>query len=242
MAAELAADLSAPGSDTWAEALDGQRQRLLAEVGSRWSHLLPDSAALIGALLWLLLVQLMAWRLLSSFFFSPRSSEVLFFPDPSKKNIDRIRNLVDAARSKVLLAMFTLTDDSLSDAVLRAKRRGLDVRVIVDDSQADVPGSDATRLAQAGVPVVTDQHWARMHHKFAVIDREVLSGSFNWTKQASTANYENICILREPCIVKAFSKEFDALWHTFSGRAGRSAARAIRRPRSDTPLGRGGGA
>lgn len=147
--------------------------------------------------------------------------EVLFFPDKSGKHIARICKEIRGARRCVWLAMFCLTDDVLADELLKAHARGVDVRVIVDDEQAECAGADAQRLADAGVPVENDQSWARMHHKFAVLDHIVLSGSFNWTRQASRDNRENLCIMRDRSMVSSFTAEFLKLWREFAERGGR---------------------
>ena len=52
-----------------------------------------------------------------------------------------------------------------------------------------------------------------MHHKFVVIDNEMLvNGSFNWTTQAVVGNFENVLITNNPSIVKPYEEEFKRLW------------------------------
>ena len=114
--------------------------------------------------------------------------------------------------------MFTLTDDMLSQEIMNALARKVDVRVILDDEQCSVPGADAKKLSEHGVPLLLDSSPARMHHKFAILDDCVLTGSFNWTKQASMSNWENLCILRDPAAVKPFVLEFQSLWNDFKRR------------------------
>ena len=114
--------------------------------------------------------------------------------------------------------MFALTDDVLAVELLAACERGVDVRVIVDDEQCSMLGADAHKLLDAGVPLLIDSSPARMHHKFAIIDGCVLTGSFNWTKQASTTNWENVCILWDRKPLAAYSAQFLELWEKFSTR------------------------
>lgn len=163
-----------------------------------------------------------------------RRPEVMFFPDKSGKNVDRICCEIARARRRVWLAMFAFTDDLLSEALVRALDRGVDVRVIVDDEQCEMQGAEATWLAKRGVPVMTDASGARMHHKFVVLDGTVLSGSFNWTRAASISNNENLCVLRDLSVVKAFACEFCTLWSKFGDRGGRLHVRRARR-RCHTP-------
>merc|ERR1719335_1896911 len=111
---------------------------------------------------------LYAWRA------QMQSPETMFFPDKTGKHVERICNDISRARRRIWLAMFTLTDDMLSKELKTAHKRGVDVRVIVDDAQCEVPGADAKWLANSGVPVTLDNSYALMHHKFAILDRMVL--------------------------------------------------------------------
>ena len=53
------------------------------------------------------------------------------------------------------------------------------------------------RLKEAGVCVVACQREGLMHHKFALIDNQILlNGSFNWTERAVRENCENLVITR----------------------------------------------
>jgi cardiolipin hydrolase len=55
-----------------------------------------------------------------------------------------------------------------------------------------------------------------MHHKFAIIDNKLLlSGSFNWTRQAITGNHENVLITNNQDILSPYMEEFKRLWKLF---------------------------
>ena len=67
--------------------------------------------------------------------------------------------------------MFTITNNQLRNAVVRAFDRGVTVRVISDDECMKQPGSDVQYLANKGVNVKIDRNpEAHMHNKFMVID------------------------------------------------------------------------
>mmetsp|Transcript_19558 Transcript_19558/g.51842 ORF Transcript_19558/g.51842 Transcript_19558/m.51842 type:complete len:348 (-) Transcript_19558:14-1057(-) len=223
-----------------------RRRSLFAGAFPAHAALLPaeDPAACLSVAAWLLAAAALASLACGAVQASRRRPEVLFFPDRSGEHVERIRRMIGGARNRVWLAMFTLTDDVLSNELLRAHRRGVDVRIIVDDEQCSCLGADAQRLADAGVRVVTDCDKSRMHHKFVLLDQTVLTGSFNWTRQASTLNCENLCILRDRTLVKKFAREFGRLWREFNGRGGRmtsgASACGSRRPRDKTPPARGG--
>lgn len=144
----------------------------------------------------------------------PPLAEVHFSPGNAPK--ERISSLLDHTRQRADLCVFTITDNAICRAILRAHQRGIRLRVLTDDDKAHDLGSDVELLAEQGVPVAIDDSPAHMHHKFALFDREVLlTGSFNWTRSATFENHENILVTGDPRLVRAYQKEFDSLWHRF---------------------------
>lgn len=132
---------------------------------------------------------------------------------PGEACRDQIVTLFEEARRQVDVCVFTVTDDRVAKAILRAHRRGVQVRIVTDDLKAEDRGSDVDRLAEAGVPVRTDQTDAHMHHKFAVFDEAtLLTGSYNWTRSAFLENHENILVTGDPRFVGPFLQTFEALW------------------------------
>ena len=143
-------------------------------------------------------------------------SEVLFSPGAGP--VSRIIGLLDAARSKVDICVYTLTDDRIARSVAAANDRGVHVRLIADDEKCDDAGSDVADLEQHGVQVALDDSPDHMHHKFAIFDdRTVVTGSYNWTRSAANANQENLVVTTDPRIVTGFATEFERLWCEFSG-------------------------
>jgi len=142
----------------------------------------------------------------------------LFWPEASGANVNLLRQELAAARQSIDVAVFTLTLDVLVDLLLEKHQRGVQVRVITDNRQALVPGADAQRLRDAGVPVRTDKSWYAMHHKFAVVDWSTLiNGSFNWTAQAAKGNNEAAVVFRSAgALAQCFTKEFGQLWEKFA--------------------------
>lgn len=129
----------------------------------------------------------------------------------------RIVQLLDAARQRVDICVFTITDNRLSDAILTAHRRGVAVRVLTDDEKASDEGSDIGRLQEAGIPLRTDRTMHHMHHKFAIFDGGLLlNGSYNWTRGAALYNEENFIVTDERRLISAYSQAFEQLWNQLS--------------------------
>ncbi|PNW74265.1 hypothetical protein CHLRE_13g591900v5 [Chlamydomonas reinhardtii] len=164
--------------------------------------------------------------------------ETLFFPDeklPCRNNrrpggckrqhceyshtptsLSRFLDYLGSATRTLDICVFTITNDDISDVVLELHNKGVRVRIISDNDQAHTQGSDIDKFRQAGIAVRQDKTAAHMHHKFAIIDgRLLLNGSFNWTRQAVTANNENVTVLSDPKLIASFQQQFDKLWDMF---------------------------
>jgi phosphatidylserine/phosphatidylglycerophosphate/cardiolipin synthase-like enzyme len=126
----------------------------------------------------------------------------------------RIGQLFGQATRGVEVAVFTITDDRIADAILDAHRRGVAVRILTDNEKAFDLGSDIERLRSAGVAVRVDESPFHLHHKFAIFDgRRLLTGSYNWTRGAARDNQENFLITPDPHLIEAYARAFEDLWN-----------------------------
>jgi mitochondrial cardiolipin hydrolase len=129
----------------------------------------------------------------------------------------QLLDLLVGVRKSIDISVFTISDDRLSDAIVTAHKRGVNVRLITDNDKAYDQGSDVFDLIDLGLSVRMDASENHMHHKFAVIDKKILvNGSFNWTRSATDYNQENILVTDEPKLVTAYLNEFEDLWKQFS--------------------------
>lgn len=117
---------------------------------------------------------------------------------------------IDAAQSQVLMQAYSLTHRRITDALIHAKRRGLEVAVIVDQEQARANPAVSRDLARAGVPLLFDAHHSAAHNKVIILDSgqadcAVVTGSFNFTYAAQHRNAENALVLRgNPLLCDAY--------------------------------------
>lgn len=101
--------------------------------------------------------------------------QAFFSPGPDCAR--RIGRLVDEARERLDICVFTITDDAISSRLVAAGRRGLAVRIVTDDAKSEDRGSDVERLVAAGLAVRTDRSEAHMHHKYAPLPASITSAS-----------------------------------------------------------------
>ena len=118
---------------------------------------------------------------------------------------------IDAAQFSVDLAIYHFNLWSVRDALIRAQNRGVEVRVVVDDSHVDELEIDA--LERAGIPIMTDQSRQLMHHKFVIVDRiEVWTGSMNLTINGAYLNDNNLVRIRSRDMAHNFTREFEEMY------------------------------
>jgi phosphatidylserine/phosphatidylglycerophosphate/cardiolipin synthase-like enzyme len=124
--------------------------------------------------------------------------ELCFLPD-DKTGVTRINNLIRSAKKTLRIAMFTWTRQDLANAVIDAKKRGVDVRVALDSNSAAGASSEIYQLLKKkGIPVKLNKGNTLLHHKFMYIDGKTLvNGSANWTASAFTKNDDCFFILHD---------------------------------------------
>jgi phosphatidylserine/phosphatidylglycerophosphate/cardiolipin synthase-like enzyme len=129
------------------------------------------------------------------------SIEIAFTPGD---RIDRlIVSAIDGAHHEVLVLAYSFTDRSIARALVRARERGVSVRVVADREQARMlPQNVLQDLVNGGVEVALDGNFLSAHNKVIVIDAEsasatTITGSYNFTIAAQRSNAENVVVLRD---------------------------------------------
>jgi phosphatidylserine/phosphatidylglycerophosphate/cardiolipin synthase-like enzyme len=105
---------------------------------------------------------------------------------------------VGTARSEVLMMAYSFSCPDIAAALIAAAARRVRVVVLLDRSNEAETYSELGDLERHGIKVLIDACHAIAHNKVIVIDRHtVLTGSFNFTRQAEHSNAENLLILRD---------------------------------------------
>ena len=145
------------------------------------------------------------------------SKYVSSYFSPKRGAADTVVGFIDRCVDTVDAAVYAITHDEIADAHIRAKARGVKVRVIMDNLQAANKYADDEHLLEHGVSLIRARQSGCMHNKFIIGDKKsVGTGSFNWTKNADTRNRENFVIIRLRYVVQEFQKEFDTMWAHFT--------------------------
>lgn len=150
----------------------------------------------------------------SSFLFEigTQTGELFLLPDPKNQGLERLIQEINLAKEKINIAMFTLTHPALANALIRAKNRGIDVRIAVDYYTAMGASKKAlAAMGKEGVNIYLSQGRELLHHKWAIIDNKTLiMGSANWTKAAFSKNHDFLLFLSP--LGKDQKKSLSNLW------------------------------
>lgn len=142
---------------------------------------------------------------------APVSSQALFSPGTECKK--RIISFCNNAKKSLDICVFTISDNQITDSIISAHTRGVNVRIISDNDKSEDRGSDIDFMQEKGLDIRLDQTDNHMHHKFAVIDQKILlNGSFNWTRSASERNEENVVSHYDTELIDSFLEKFEDLW------------------------------
>lgn len=138
---------------------------------------------------------------------------------------------IDGVTRTLDIAAFEWNSPALTTAVANAARRGVRVRMVVDDEHT-LEDADTTiqQVISAGANVVDDARTAFMHNKFMILDGSVVwTGSWNYTSNDTYRNNNNAIALRSRNAVTIYQAEFDEMFANgqFGPRSPRGASQSF---------------
>ena len=98
--------------------------------------------------------------------------------------------------------------------MINAKRRGGDVKIIIDALNASVKHSKHKELRMGGIEVKTENYAGKMHSKSIIIDdKYTIIGSMNFSNSGENKNDENLIVIKNPQIAKFYKQFFLSQWN-----------------------------
>lgn len=143
----------------------------------------------------------------------PTSVEIYFAPEDRPG--EKVVALCASARQSLFVAMYGLTFPKAVEALVAAKKRGVDVRVLTDRERLRDPKQVMAleTLRLAGIPLRVNRHESLMHLKQVVIDNRVnTSGSMNLTASGDHYNDERLDVFTDAVTTAIAKRKFVALW------------------------------
>lgn len=141
-------------------------------------------------------------------FSTDASYDVCFTPGQNCTSM--LVDAINKEKSTILVQAYSFTSSPIAKALVAAKQRGVDVKVILDKSQFKAEKYSASKfLDNQGIPVWIDSKPAIAHNKVFVFgDSTVATGSFNFTKAAQERNAENLVIIHDVGLSEEYKKNW----------------------------------
>lgn len=124
-------------------------------------------------------------------------------------------SLAQQAQTSIDVALYDFDRVSVRDALLAAKARGVNVRVVGDDDDGALADYAPfyQSLITASIPLQTDSSSALMHNKFAVFDGSVTwTGSVNFSDNGFVRNGEQALVITSTLVASIYATEFDEMF------------------------------
>lgn len=137
-----------------------------------------------------------------------------FSPEGSAQKA--IINTIRLAKTELRLAAYSFTSPEIVKELVAAKKRGVDVKIVVDEkgnkSKHSLSAMNTVQLAK--IPIRTNGRYAIMHDKFIVVDRKTVeTGSFNYSASANSRNSENAIVLYNlPEVAEVYLEHWERRW------------------------------
>ncbi len=118
---------------------------------------------------------------------------------------------INAARLSVDVTAYSLTLNSVRNALLNAHDRGVTIRMVMESTNMD--SSDVERLLEAGISIIGDEQDGLMHNKFMVIDKfEVWLGTMNFTDSGAYDDNNTMMRILSTRMAENYTKEFEEMF------------------------------
>ena len=180
---------------------------------------------------------------IKTYFNMPSDSSVIFGDNQSNGLWDLISTLevlIDSAKHSVDLCIYDLEEMRIATALVRAKERGVRVRLVTDNHNrtdgGDLDDKIWAKLREAAIISIDDDgdvyqangeivdndlvnDGADMHNKFAVIDAlsENIEDDYVWTGSTNLTytgayNTNNTIVIKDHEIAVVYTEEFEQMW------------------------------
>ena len=140
-------------------------------------------------------------------------TQIFTYFSPQSATIPPLLKEIRSAEKSIHFMAFSFTHDAIGGAMRDRFASGIEVRGVFEGRQTDNPYSEYKAMKEAGLSVVLDKNKGAMHHKVIVVDEEtVITGSYNFSKNAEKNNSENLLIIKgNREIAAAYIAEFEKI-------------------------------
>lgn len=134
---------------------------------------------------------------------------------PNESCLPKIVKEISNASSNILVLGYSFTSQPIALALIQAKQRGVNVKIVLDHSQKTQKYSKEIiqQLINSRIPVRFDHSVKIAHNKVVIIDDHlVMTGSYNFSHSAEYKNAENILFVKSTNLAKKYIDYFESRW------------------------------
>jgi len=137
----------------------------------------------------------------------------IYFSPKSNTYENGIKELIENSEQYIYIPIFYLTHKGLAKKLIEAKKRGVEIKIILDATAAGNRYSMHKLLREKGIDIKVENFGGKMHIKSIIVDdKYIVSGSMNLTKAGNSKNDENTLIIKNSNLAQQYKKYFLKLW------------------------------
>jgi len=143
-----------------------------------------------------------------------------YFPRNDQDPKPVLIGIINNSKEQLDIAIYSITDQDIANAIVDAKQRGVNVRILTDATQSAGKSQTAALdiLRDAGITIKINKHSGLMHLKVTIADKQIVTtGSFNYSKAAENQNDEVFVVVNNTQVASDFTNEFERMWNDTSG-------------------------
>ncbi len=139
----------------------------------------------------------------------------IYFSPVGNTLSDGILPVLTRAEHEILVSIFYLTNKEIIDALIDAKKRGVDVKIIYDAVGANSMKEKVRLLRANGIAVKVENWGGKAHEKNMTVDGKIfITGSANFSNSGIKKNDENLLIFKSPEIASFYRNYFLKLYNS----------------------------
>lgn len=136
--------------------------------------------------------------------------ECYFAPEDGVQN--EIISEINECRKTIDFMAFSFTSKPIAAAMASRMAKGVKVRGLFEARDMGSPHCQDDYLREHGAQVFPDRNSYNMHHKVIILDTStVITGSYNFSKNAEAQNDENAVIIHDSAVAGRYAEEFEKL-------------------------------
>ncbi len=150
----------------------------------------------------------------------PAAGDVEYAFSPRRGAERLVLKVIAAANTELRVLAYSFSSAPVTAALIATRKRGVDVRVLVDhrnntsDDRSGKARAALGAMSLAGIQVRTISAYPIHHDKVIVADRTTTqTGSFNFSAAAAHANSENVLVLwNNPTVAQGYLRHWERNW------------------------------